>query len=413
MERVTPAASPATAYRVRRTPDGTIALIWAQGEAEASGVYYAPLRPDGRLGAGPLLVAPGGAEPDVAIGEDGRLHLAWVEVPEPGRRVVRYAIFAPETGEVVPPGGVALGALSAEAGLVTYPPRVGVDDTHAYVFWAVEHRGGLAQGMAETFFAAVPLQEPAGAELPVHQVLLPERASAQAGEVTRLEFLPLAHPSTRKFDSRNRWYPLQPMTFRSPEFVGRYSGYIVMPAPLAYQGPSLPVAFAVKQQFRRRAEVEPVLALFEGGVLWGHQEAGRTGGLTLYPTLEMDGQGNLHLAWIDLKQFGEYRVHYATTAPETRRAIDRTTPQDVLLAVVNFGWGMLSGLSLIPLTVILLVPSLIWVGLVYVFGSGDDLSERGVQWSLVVAVGLYLGMKALVFSSVLVNPPFLAAVPSW
>lgn len=411
--RVTPEGVPATGYRARRAPDGTIAIVWAQGEAEASGVYYVALRPDGSLDAEPVPVAPGGAEPDVAIGEDGRLHLAWVEAPEPGRRVVRYAIFTPDTGEVLPSGGVALGATPLETGLVTYPPRVGVDDTHAYVFWAVEHRGGLAQGMAETFFAAVPLQEPAGAEPSVHQVLLPERAGAESGEVARLEFLPLAHPSTRKFDSRNRWYPLQSMTFRSPESVGRYSGYILMPAPLGYQGPSLPVAFAVKQQFRRRAEVEPVLALFEGGVLWGHQEVGRTGGLTLHPTLEMDGQGNLHLAWVDLKQFGEYHVYYATTAPETRHAIDRTTPQDVLLAVVNFGWGMVSGLSLIPLTVILLVPSLIWVGLVYVFGSGDDLSERAVQWSLVVAVSLYLGMKALVFSTVLTNPPFLAAVPSW
>lgn len=412
MARVTPEDRPVTGYRVRREPDGTLALLWADGSEEAPGVSFASLRPEGTLVAEPVQVAQGGAEPDMAVGEDGRLHLAWVEEQEPGRRVVRYGTLSPGTGEVLPPGGLVLGNIPVETGLVTYPPRVGLDDTHAYVLWSVEHRGGLAQGMAESFFAAIPLQ--GLAEPPsVHQVLLPEQAGPASGEVTRLEFLPLAHPSTRKFDSRNRWYPLQPMTFRSPEFVGPYSGYVLMAAPLPYQGPSLPVAFMVKEQFRRRAEVEPVLALFEDGVLWGHQEAGRTGGLSLLPTLEMDAAGNLHLAWVDFQQFGQYQVFYATTAPGAREALDRVTFRDAALAVANFGWGMLSGLSLIPLTVILFVPSLLWVGLIYIFGSGDDLAERGVQVSLGIAAALYLGMKFLVFSSLLANPPFLGLVPAW
>ncbi|MGC8837603.1 MAG: hypothetical protein ACP5UM_04215 [Anaerolineae bacterium] len=412
MARVTPENHPVTSYRARRVPDGTIALLWADASDEAPGIYYVALTPEGALAGEPVRVAPGGTEPDMAVAEDGHLHLAWVEEPEPGQRVVRYGILSPGTGELLPPGGMAVGSTPVETGLVTYPPRVGLDDTHAYVFWSVEHRGGLAQGLAESFFAAVPLRE--HAEQPtVHQVLLPEQAGPSSGEVTRLEFLPLAHPSTRKFDSRNRWYPLQPMTFRSPEFVGPYSGYVLMAAPLPYQGPSLPVAFAVKEQFRRRAEVEPVLALFEGGALWGHQEAGRTGSLSLFPTLEADAAGNLHLTWVDFKQFGEYHVFYATTAPGTRQALDRVTVRDAALAVVNFGWGMLSGLSLIPLTVILLVPSLLWVGLTYIFGSGDDLAERGVQISLAIAAALYLGMKFFVFSSLLANPPFLGLVPAW
>lgn len=413
MERVTPEGRPVTAYRARRAPDGTIALLWADTSEEAPGIYYASLRPEGTLTAAPVRVVPGGMEPDMAVGEDGRLHLAWVEEPAPAQRVVHYGILSPAAGEVLPPGGMTVGSIPVETGLVTYPPRVGLDDTHAYVFWSVEHRGGLAQGLAESFFAAVPLQQPTAERPSVRQVLLPEQVGPESSEVTRLEFLPLAHPSTRKFDSRNRWYPLQPMTFRSPEFVGPYSGYVLMPAPLAYQGPSLPVAFAVKEQFHRRAAVEPVLALFEGGALWGHQDAGRTGGLSMFPTLEMDAAGNLHLAWVDFQQFGEYQVLYATTAPEARRAIDRVTLRDAALAVVNFGWGMLSGLSLIPLTVILLVPSLLWVGMTYVFGSGDDLMERGVQASLAIAAALYLGMKFLVFSSLLANPPFLRLVPAW
>jgi len=411
--RVTPEGRPVTGYRARRAPDGTIALLWADASDEAPGVYFASLRPEGTFARGPVRVAPEGAEPDMAVAEDGRLHLAWVEEPEPGRRVVRYGVLSPETGEVLPPGGMAVGSIPVETGLVTYPPRVGLDDTHAYVFWSVEHRGGLAQGLAESFFAAVPLEGPSAEQPAVHQVLLPEQAGPGSGEVTRLEFLPLAHPSTRKFDSRNRWYPLQPMTFRSPELLGPYSGYVLMAAPLPYQGPSLPVAFAVKEQFRRRAEVEPVLALFEGGGLWGHQQAARTGSLSLFPTLEMDAAGNLHLAWVDFKQFGQYQVFYATTAPEARQAIDRVTLRDAALAVADFAWGMLSGLSLIPLTVILLVPSLLWVGLTYIFGSGDDLAERGVQVSLGIAAALYLGMKALVFSSLLANPPFLGLVPAW
>ncbi len=410
--RLTPGDRPVTGYRARRAPDGTIALLWADASEEVPGVYYAALTSEGAFVGEPLRVAPGGAEPDVAVGEDGRLHLTWVEEPEPGRRTIRYGALSPGTGALLPPGGMAVGSTPVETGLVTYPPRVGLDDTHVYIFWSVEHRGGLAQGMAETFFAAVPLQGPPGVPT-VGQVFLPEQVGAESGEVTRLEFLSLAHPSTRKFDSRNRWYPLQPMTFRSPEFVGPYSGYVLMAAPLPYQGPSLPVAFAVREQFRRRAEVEPVLALFEGGALWGHQDAGRTGSLSLFPTLEMDAAGNLHLAWVDFRQFGRYDVFYATTAPRMRQALDRVTFQDAALAVVNFGWGMLSGLSLIPLTVILLVPSLLWVGLTYVFGSGDDLAERGVQVSLAIAAALYLAMKSFVFSSLLANPPFLGLVPAW
>jgi len=410
MARVTPEDRPVADYWVGGEQSGEVRLLWTDASEESPGVYYLRLAGGGMPAGPPRLLAPGGVEVDAAVDRAGRLHLAWVESPRLGLRLIHYGMLG-EAEEIVPSGGLAVGSTPDATGLLAYPPRVGLDDTHAYVFWSLEHRTGLAEGTAETSYAAVPLDSSQASAPPVRRVLLPEASGPGAGEDTRLEFLPLAHPDSRRFDSRNPWYPHQPLTFRPPEVVGAYSRYQLMPAPLGYQGPSLPVAFAVQRQFRHTAEVEPMLALFEEGLLWGYQDAGRTGGLSMSPTLEADGEGNLHLVWIDFIKFGQYDVFYATTAPATRPAIDRATPHDVVLAILDFAWGMLAGLSLVPLVVIMVVPSLFWVAMVYIFGSDDDLAERGVQGALAIAVIMYLGTKFILFSSVLSFPPFLGSVP--
>lgn len=53
------------------------------------------------------------------------------------------------------------------------------------------------------------------------------------------------------------------------------------------------------------------------------------------PVLAVDGQSHLHLAWLETGGFGQYRVVYASTAPEVKRAYNALTLWDVVNAVFS------------------------------------------------------------------------------
>ncbi|NLE75930.1 MAG: hypothetical protein GX605_04160, partial [Chloroflexi bacterium] len=268
---------------------------------------------------------------------------------------------------------------------------LGLDGTHAYIFWSLEHRAGMAAGAAEVFMAAAPL---AGGEAsPPGRVALPS-------------------DPTPAYQSVAGAYGYRHLSLLPPGGERYASDYLLLPSPLATQGDELPVAVSARMQYRRGSEVQPVVAVYRQGELWAYQAPARAGGLALDGVLQADAQGNLHLAWTDFVKYGQYDLFYATTAAGPRQAIDRLTPHDLTLSALDFLWGVLSGLSLVPFVIFMVVPALLWVGIVYIFGSDDTLTEGSIRLALAFAVLLYLGAKLLLFSAVLSSPPLAGAIPA-
>lgn len=381
---------------------GQVEVFWTVEGGPAPGIYHHRLGQEGRSNAAPLhaaLVVPQGETPAAAVDAEGGLHLAWWQGRQGGQKEIRYAFFP--GGEVGPAEGTVVASLHVGTGTLLQRPALGLDSSHVYIFWSAEYRGGLQAGSAETSWASFPMGRPDRSR--TNQVLLP-------GEYPGLPFGRLPSPT---WQARLTQRLLPDLWELPPEGVTHYSGFVYMPALASGQWPELPVALSMMIRTRAHDYVQPVMALFQGGQLIGYQVAGRTRHSSLYPRLAGDEAGNLHLAWVDQAGWGNYEIIYATTAAAARAHLDRLDATDVVVGVVDTVWGMLSGLSLIPLLIPVVFVPLVWIVLYYIFGREDSLQERGPRIVLLIALILYLGGKLLVLSPVFATIPLLDYTTGW
>ncbi|MDH7486200.1 MAG: hypothetical protein QHJ81_07960 [Anaerolineae bacterium] len=375
---------------------GQVEVFWAVEGGPAPGIYHH------RLGQEPVstaLVVPQGEYPAAAVDAEGGMHLAWLQGRQGGQKEIRYAFFP--GGDVGPAQGAVVASLHVGTGTLLQRPALGLDSSHVYIFWSAEYRGGLQAGSAETSWASFPLGRPDRSR--TNQVLLP-------GEYPGLPFGRLPSPT---WQARLTQRLLPDLWELPPEGVTRYSGFVYMPALAFGQWPELPVALSMMIRYRAHDYVQPVMALFQGGQLLGYQVAGRTRHFSLYPRLAGDQAGNLHLVWVDQAGWGNYEIIYATTAAAARAHLDRLDATDVLVGVVDTVWGMLSGLSLIPLLIPAVFVPLVCIVLYYIFGREDSLQEKGPRVVLLIALILYLGGKLLVLSPVFATVPLLDYTTGW
>jgi hypothetical protein len=168
-----------------------------------------------------------------------------------------------------------------------------------------------------------------------------------------------------------------------------------------------------------KPKIQLVMAVFTKGKMKGYQIVTKTDSFSLRPNLQVDpalrqaqdAASNLHLAWLDTAGFWRYDVYYASTSPEAKAWLDRTSPQDVLLKAVELAWSMFSGVALLPLVGFWVIPPLIWVVLFYIFVGEEELELRRVKVALGIAIALYMGAKLVLLPNFLLYVPFLDQVP--
>lgn len=391
-------------YQVCLGQDGRVEVFWAATE----GIYHLRLDERGEVLSPSTLIVPQGTDPTAQVDDSGTIHLAWLQEPSPQVKELYYTAFE----DPKPIEGNKLTQFGKGTGISLRGPVLGLDANNVYIFWSLEKRGGVGGGTASMDYVNFPLGQ-----------LLARKTSA-------LMIPPIANPPYLPSEGayNYQWLAL-PLGEWGSEFVH-------MPATTAGQRPELAVALGAKVQPISKAQLEQrtivefhgvervplgigfrpqvqlALAIFADGGLKGYQIATKTKTMSLQPSVVVDSALNLHLAWIDTAGFWRYNVYYATTSPQARAWLDRTSPQDVLLKAIDLGWGMLSGVTLIPYTVVWIFPPLFWIVLFYIFGGPDDLRMSRTWVALGIAVVLYLGAKFLLLPGFLFYVPFLDRVPT-
>jgi len=381
-------------YEVATSGDGSVEVFWAMEEGETASLYHQRLGPDGSPQTNAMRIAEG-EEPTAQVDREGTIHLAWMG-PSTGRdRRLRYAGFP--QGQVAFTAGTEIGSIPAEGIGIRKPIVIGLDERQVYVFWSVEWRSGLSAGSAEAPYVHFPLGRPQDARR--ENVWVPEVAEAYdalTGPVREAEA-----------------YSLEHLLVALPASMGRPSGFLEAPWPVSGQREELAVVVSSRVQYRHSNDNQVVLALYKDGQLVAYQMAGRTTSLSQWPVAAADDHGHLHLVWVDYDTPTERGVYYASTAPAARAHLNTLTTQDLLLGAADTAWGLVSGLSLLPLVIMLMVPVIIWCGLFYIFGADDSLTDRGPLIGFLIALVIYFLAKLMVLSPVLMLPPGLSLIPAW
>jgi hypothetical protein len=121
--------------------------------------------------------------------------------------------------------------------------------------------------------------------------------------------------------------------------------------------------------------------------------------------------GGLHVAWLDTAGFKEYDVLYATTAPEARRWLDRTSSEDIALSAGELIFGVFSGLGLLPIAGVWTFPAMVWVVAFFIITGREDMVRRGTLIGFAAAVLIYVAVKILLLPGLFIGTPFLHQVP--
>ena len=396
-------------YQMCLARDSGVEVFWSAEE----GIYHLRLDGQGAIVSPSALIVPQGTDPAAQVDDSGAVHLAWLREPSPQVLELYYAVFEASK----PIEGKKLAQFSRATGVSLHGPALGLDANNVYIFWSLEKRGGLGAGTASCYRLSFPLGQPS------------------AREISTVRIPPISNPLYIPHEGAYNYRWLAPS-------LGEWnSEFVHMPTPLAGQRSELAVALGVKAQPVSKAQLEQIaivqfheeafwpgdrgpvaigfgpqvqvaLAIFADGELKGYQIATRTKAMSLQPSIAVDAASNLHLAWLETAGFWRFDIYYATTSPQAKAWLDRTSPQDVLLRAIDLGWGMLSGLTLVPFMVVWIFPPLLWIVLFYVFSGPDDLRTRRAQVALGIAVALYLGAKLLLLPGLLFYVPFLERAPS-
>jgi len=398
-------------YLMRLGQGGQIEVFWAAKE----GIYHLRLDEQGDVISPSTLIVPQGTDPSAQVDSSGTIHLAWLQEPSPQVKELYHAAF--KSPDLVK--GIKLTQFSKGMSVVLHGPVLGLDMGYVYILWSLERRGGLEVGTARSYYVSFPLGQPSlrlrSGQAPLAPTLI---------RIPRLE--PVYTPSRGEDNYHQLAYPLEKWA----------SDFIAMPSVAEGQRNELAATFNVQVSFGLQAyleesktaaigpeevplsigfrpQIQLAMAIFTKGKMKGYQLAAKTGSVSLRPNLVVDTAttNNLHLAWIDTAGFGRYDVYYASSSPEVRAWLDRTSSQDVLLKAAELAWRVLSGVALFPLAGFWIIPPLIWVVLFYAFVGEEGLELKRVKVALGIAIVLYMGAKLVLPPGFLLYVPFLNQVP--
>ncbi len=371
-------------FQMYLSPGGEIAFIWSgTPEDEQEGVFHTVLS----TRQPPTLLIPQGIDPFVLVDDSGTTHLVWLYARGLSARDVYYATL--EGSQVVPAEGDRLTSFTFAESAVYHGPVIGLDTDTVYVIWSVQNLGG---GLTPTAAFAY-------------------NVSFKPGKPS------LSNP-------RSLGLPSDPMPayadYASPYGYGklamlppgvRGSDFVNGPAAVSNQESELPVTFSMVVQSRATSSLELAMLVLAEGQPVGYQLVSSTPGASIMPTMVADSDLDLHLAWLDTAGFQEYDVYYASTSPETKAWLDRTSTVDVARGAADLTWGFVSAIGLLPIAIMWTFPPLLWVILFYIFSGQEDLSELIAKIALLIAIVIHIVAKLVFLPGLSAGTPFLHQVP--
>jgi hypothetical protein len=366
---------------------GEMAFLWeSQPEAGQPGIYHAVLQNNAIVSRS--LLVPGGIDPAILVDRDGTTHLTWLFPTGFTARGVYYATL--EGTQLHPPEGQQLTSFEYAESATYHGPVMGADTERLYVMWSVENLGGgLTPTASFGYYVSFPPGEPQ----------LSRARTLRLPPDVRPDYV--AHASPYGYDELA---PLSPGVY-STDFVN-------VPDTVQRQETELPVTLSLKIESASKAFIQLAMVVFSGGEPVGYQLINNTPNASVLSSITADADADLHLTWLDVGGFGRYKVYYATTAPQAREWLDRTTPGDVARGGAGLTFGILSGLGLAFLGLTWNVLPLLSIILFYIIGREEHLDLLTPKIGLGVAIFLYIASKAYFIPGLLTaGTPFLYAVP--
>ncbi len=318
-------------YDVARDRDGNIAVWFSQSE-DQRGVFA--------LEGGELLpVDRAGTRVDIQYDGNGVLHVVWARPSLSGNRHdFYYGAYPSGTFE---PGIAKIGASPLVPGTVIFEgPHLGLDLTHAYIFWSITHLSGEEAGTAETLFTYFPIGHP-------------EVASIEQN-------LTVPYSYDLHYDERDSDAP--PTGERVNLGDGFIGGgrYITQINPGPTVGEELVVAFHARLGYLLRKTQSQVSSVFlQDGDNHGYQELSFTSSFSSQPAIFSDEDGHLYLTWLEKGALPGWMVYFASTTPSLSDGLGGVTVDDVGRVSAEAVFGLLTGALLIPVAFIWIIPAMI------------------------------------------------------
>jgi hypothetical protein len=362
--------------------------VWFSGDRRTPGLY--------RLSsvenqAPPTLVDADGIHPDLVSDQEGRLHAVWArQSPDLADNTFLYAVQADRETEGLTFHQVyqpVFGSTDEVEG-----PWLGLDGSHVYIFWRVSIRTGLRAGAIEARWLSFPIGRPG----PVDRdqvIFLPSEHALESSNMasTGLASGPRADPAASAAPTSN----------------------IMELSPNRRQEAEMSLALRVRVAYKLRSDQAQIgIAYFRDGELTGYQLLSFTPGSSAEPALLSDQRRNLFVSWQEKGDQGGFKVFYAGTSTEIREAMTPLTRGDWLSLASETVFGMLSGIVLIPLALIWIVPCLIVLGLTTWLRRGEPgILHPGVMLTLALSLAAYWTTKLMVLPDIRTYVPFSAWIP--
>jgi len=343
----------------------TVQVFWSDKIASRPGLYHAALDWAGTVILPEEMLVPDGLAPSAQGDGQGFVHLAWRTEPEGEPVAFAYAVYDPQRRALGPE--LKVGEPVVQASLLGGPaaggrfdgPHLGLIQDAVYVAWSfqVRPRGQL---VASTFYQSFPqpdLGQPGGAE---------------------------------------PWRYALPQVTAEPVLVrGGDPALTGDPTFLAGEQTSQVLACFTQAYGPRNLEMLQSAVVYLPGQNAGMDVVSATSGASLRPNVAADGQGYLHLVWVDTAGFNRYKVIYASTAPQVQEVLNPVTLGEVLSQGLELGFGALTIIGFLPLFLMWALPGFVVLLVGYFVTQAADLDQPHGALILWLAVGVHAVVKLM------------------
>ncbi len=356
----------------------TVEVFWSDNVSSRSGCYHTALDWSGVVVVPAELLIQDCRLPVSQIDRQGFVHLAWNVELEREEHEFHYAVYDPQRRALGP--DIIASKPLIQMSLLGGPtaggrfdgPWLGLDENLVYLAWVLEvrERGYV---MDFTFYQAFP------------QPTLSQR------------------DATAMFD-----YPSPDVTGEAVQVTiqGADPARTGQPQFLEGQPAHQVLAFYTQVQDPGNVETLQIAAIdLLAGQIEGQEIVSASRAASLQPSVAIDPDGHLHLAWIDTAGFNRYQVVYAGTSPQAKETLNRVTAYAVVDKALSAVMNVFSALFFIPIVLSWVFIPIVWLVIFALTTREFEISDpRGLR-ALGLACLLHLGVKLLFFSDFLSRFP--------
>ncbi len=357
----------------------TIELFWSDNVYIRPGCYHAALDWSGTIVVPAEMLIPDGLLPSAQIDRQGFVHLAWRVELEPDEPDFHYAVYDPQR-RALGPDILATEPLiqmsllgRPTAGAAFDGPWLGLDESSVYLAWVLEVRE-RGEVIDFTFYQAFPqpaLSRPEGTATFDYS---PPKVTSEAVHVRGVD----------------------PSLTGQPQFLEGQPAYQVLVCFTQVAGPG-------------NLETLQIAAIDVGAEqVEGQEIVNESRGASVQPSVAIDGQGNLHLVWLDTAGFQSYHVVYASTSSQAKETLNRVTTYEVVDKILGAVMSFFTAIFFVPIVLNWVIIPFGWLILFALTTRESEISDPHGRRALGVAMILQLGIKIFLLSDLLSRSPLVS-----